>query len=681
MARAHAGGRGFTLPELLVVMGIIGTISTIGVVSYSSARASARDVKRASDMKQIQTALELFFESNNFYPPDNRGGQEGVILGTERTLVLSDAGFSGEQEGTLYMLRIPKNPEPFGSPYVYRSLNADGSDCNDQKCGSYAILFTIEHTQGNYLPGPHAMTPAGLAGAEGGYAGEGVVSAGQEIVGIKAVQEQLDVIASRVTDDALRLVDNKTVETVAESAVAPTVAAAAVANTALTTTSALSYLSLFATQPFALIGRRKRKQWGTVYNALSRLPEDLVIVRLRDAASGRIVKSTVTDMQGRYSFLAPHGSYRLEASKVGFSFPSLVTTGKKDDGPFTDLYHGEVVDVGQEGAVITPNIPVDPAAGDLADEAVLRKDFRQKFQRGVAVLSPVLGGATLLIKPSIFVALLFAAQIVLYLIFRRIAEPPQPKNWGIVYEKGSQRPVSQAILRIFEAKYNKLLETQVTDRNGRYHFRVGSNVYYLTVTKPGYLKTETDPLDLSNVTEATVIASDLPLQLSGKGNDAAPASAAKKPSAIPPAPQAGYASAPVAPQQPQPPSVPPAAAPPKEPAPELPPPLVAVPAEKPVAAAPPAKPATSYEERMLARLKGLTPAMPSMEDGALPQVPAVPPQPAAPAPAPVVPPPPDAPPAPAAPSAPPQPAPAAPPAPGSDADKKPPLPAAWFRDV
>src|SRR5512142_1549090 len=131
---ARPRNSGFTLPELLVVMAIIGTISTIGVVSYSSARSSARDVKRVSDMKQLQTAVELFFENNNHYPGDGRPGNEGVILGVEKTRALSDVGFGPKLEGTPYMVNVPANPEPFGTPYVYRSLNADGSDCNENAC-------------------------------------------------------------------------------------------------------------------------------------------------------------------------------------------------------------------------------------------------------------------------------------------------------------------------------------------------------------------------------------------------------------------------------------------------------------------------------------------------------------------------------------------------------------------
>lgn len=508
----NAMNKGFTLPELLVVMSIIGTLSAAGVVSFSSARASARDAKRVSDMKQIQTALELYFENNNHYPGDARPGNEGKILGSEgAAMVLSDAGFGPVRKGTPYMILVPKNPLPGGGPYIYRALNRDGSNCDTAACDSYAILFSTERPIGNYKAGPHAMTPAGVAGAEGGYAGAGIVAAGGQIIGIEGAQARLAEIANSATSAVYAFALDKRVQTATEVAVAPTAAAVAVVNTALSVSSAVTYAFYFFTQPVLLLGRRKRKAWGTVYNPLSRLGEDLVIVRLRDARTGRIVKSTVTDTEGRYSFLAQSGRYRIEAAKNGFAFPSALTEGKREDGTYTDIYHGEVIEVAAEASVLTPNIPMDPVSRDEADEVVAKKYFFKKVRRAVAVASPVLGGLTLLVRPSAFVGLLFAFQTVSYMLFRRLAAPPEPNGWGIVYDQMTRRPVPNAVLRIFEAKYNKLLESQVADRRGRYHFRVGGNVYYLTVTKPGYLKTETEPVDLTGASEPTVIASDLPI--------------------------------------------------------------------------------------------------------------------------------------------------------------------------
>ncbi|MDO8592521.1 MAG: type II secretion system protein [bacterium] len=62
------GKRGFTLIELLVVISIIGFLTTAAVVMLNSARMKARDARRISDLKQIQTALELFYDQYGQYP-------------------------------------------------------------------------------------------------------------------------------------------------------------------------------------------------------------------------------------------------------------------------------------------------------------------------------------------------------------------------------------------------------------------------------------------------------------------------------------------------------------------------------------------------------------------------------------------------------------------------------------
>lgn len=57
--------KGFSLIELLVVMGIIAVLAALVTYNFNSARARARDLQRKSDAKAIQQALELYKNDNN----------------------------------------------------------------------------------------------------------------------------------------------------------------------------------------------------------------------------------------------------------------------------------------------------------------------------------------------------------------------------------------------------------------------------------------------------------------------------------------------------------------------------------------------------------------------------------------------------------------------------------------
>ncbi|MDO8676387.1 MAG: type II secretion system protein [Candidatus Azambacteria bacterium] len=59
---------GFTLLELLVVIGIIGLLASIIVINLTGARKRARDTKRIADVRTMQTAMEDYYGKNAKYP-------------------------------------------------------------------------------------------------------------------------------------------------------------------------------------------------------------------------------------------------------------------------------------------------------------------------------------------------------------------------------------------------------------------------------------------------------------------------------------------------------------------------------------------------------------------------------------------------------------------------------------
>lgn len=68
MFKKKGGNKGFTLIELLVVIAIIGILASIVLASLNTARRKSRDARRIADIKQIQLALELYFDAASEYP-------------------------------------------------------------------------------------------------------------------------------------------------------------------------------------------------------------------------------------------------------------------------------------------------------------------------------------------------------------------------------------------------------------------------------------------------------------------------------------------------------------------------------------------------------------------------------------------------------------------------------------
>lgn len=101
---------GFTLVELLVVIAIIGILASIISASLVTSRKKGRDARRIADIKNIQLALEEYYNDNLKYP----------------TQLYTSA------IAPTYMATIPYDPLSVGNslPYLYRAANAtNGNNC------------------------------------------------------------------------------------------------------------------------------------------------------------------------------------------------------------------------------------------------------------------------------------------------------------------------------------------------------------------------------------------------------------------------------------------------------------------------------------------------------------------------------------------------------------------------
>lgn len=68
MKQKNIYSRGFTLLELLVAIGIMAVLTGMAIFNFNQSRVRARDIQRKNDLKQLQTALEVYKNDTNSYP-------------------------------------------------------------------------------------------------------------------------------------------------------------------------------------------------------------------------------------------------------------------------------------------------------------------------------------------------------------------------------------------------------------------------------------------------------------------------------------------------------------------------------------------------------------------------------------------------------------------------------------
>jgi prepilin-type N-terminal cleavage/methylation domain-containing protein len=170
--------KAFTLVELLVVISIIGVLSSTVFATLSSAKSKANDAVRYSKLNQIQKALLLYYEKYGVYPYSSGAlaGQQSTENGRSNScanFIAATIGCGGGGEGSCleawgtwdsvmnlliaegFLPSIPKDPKNTGYTTHFSSCFKYAAYVNDSpnwsRCGATSATNEIQMNNYHYV--------------------------------------------------------------------------------------------------------------------------------------------------------------------------------------------------------------------------------------------------------------------------------------------------------------------------------------------------------------------------------------------------------------------------------------------------------------------------------------------------------------------------------------------------
>jgi len=235
---------------------------------------------------------------------------------------------------------------------------------------------------------------------------------------------------------------------------------------------------------FGILGflgiRKKGKNFGYVYDSITKSPLSLAIVRFYNKA-GQLIRTEITNSYGQFNSTIDDGEYKLVISKAEYKFPSKIILGNTD-GPIANIYHGQTSKFNSKD-ISNLSIPMDPRGISIKVGTYKLKKLLLFTWNTIGFLLFAVGFIQSIMHlrntlTTLNMAIFFVYLILLVILILKIN--PFRRSLGIVYKNKKKMSGIKIILK--KLGEDKILDHRVTDKNGKYTFVVPHGSYKIELT-------------------------------------------------------------------------------------------------------------------------------------------------------------------------------------------------------
>jgi prepilin-type N-terminal cleavage/methylation domain-containing protein len=142
---------GFTVVELLVVLLIIGLLSTLLVITYTGIQEREHNNTRIADIKLISASLENYYAENGQYPTlADMNSQSWRTINLKATNIDND-----DLKDPISKAQEPQfSATPTRTEYAYQPTASNGTTACDNKtiaCAKYTLTATMQGGTATYV--------------------------------------------------------------------------------------------------------------------------------------------------------------------------------------------------------------------------------------------------------------------------------------------------------------------------------------------------------------------------------------------------------------------------------------------------------------------------------------------------------------------------------------------------